>query len=172
MKVTIDRSRWYRGQGSEDSRLVTGEERKCCCLGFYCLALGFTEAELIDVSLPSKLYNYNEPLTLRPSADFHDAVCWNDATHYSWIDGDLHLWYEERRYSTAMPDPDFWWNDLTKKFGHDYRARIYRPWDGAFISEERVSVPDNVREERIREALLVLGAEAEFVDSLEESPRS
>lgn len=53
--VVIDRKKWYRGQGSETSCLLT-RNNKMCCIGFLARVLGYTpkviryraELELVD----------------------------------------------------------------------------------------------------------------------------
>lgn len=52
IKVYIDRSRWLRGEGPEDSRLLRSTDGKMCCLGFCLLELGKTEDEIRDVPAP------------------------------------------------------------------------------------------------------------------------
>lgn len=52
-KLVIDRSRWYRGQGAEGSRLIREEDGKMCCLGFLGLACGIPAEHLQGYLTPS-----------------------------------------------------------------------------------------------------------------------
>ena len=56
MKVTIDRTKWYRGKGSATSRLLIDADSpnhgKMCCLGFVCLALGASKKEICGKQMP------------------------------------------------------------------------------------------------------------------------
>ncbi len=66
----IDRARWHRGKGSQGSRLQIPPLREqtspeiygnCtpgnrCCLGFYAIAVGLSEASIIDFSTPGSLH--------------------------------------------------------------------------------------------------------------------
>lgn len=55
MKVTIDRTKWYRGKGSSTSRLLVDastDRGKMCCLGFVCLALGASENDILGKQMP------------------------------------------------------------------------------------------------------------------------
>ena len=54
MKVTVDRTKWLRGHGSEVSRLCT-IDGKMCCLGFWALAKGFTKEQITNRSTPEEL---------------------------------------------------------------------------------------------------------------------
>lgn len=53
--LTIDRTRWYRGQGDRESRLLRSKDGKMCCLGFDALACGLEEKNIIDVGFPSQV---------------------------------------------------------------------------------------------------------------------
>lgn len=49
MKLTIDRRKWWRGQGSINSTLLSTtepNEGKMCCLGFLSLACGYDEKDI------------------------------------------------------------------------------------------------------------------------------
>jgi hypothetical protein len=67
-KVTsfdIDRKHWHRGNSKrpngKNSSLWDNEEDTYCCLGFYSLACGAEKERLDEVSVPSELFNYDEP---------------------------------------------------------------------------------------------------------------
>lgn len=44
--VVIDRSRWLRGEGSNQSYLLRKDDQKMCCVGFLCQALGYEPGEI------------------------------------------------------------------------------------------------------------------------------
>lgn len=52
MKLTIERSRWLRGEGDQVSRLLRPSDGKMCCLGFMACQLGYTEAEISNGETP------------------------------------------------------------------------------------------------------------------------
>jgi hypothetical protein len=52
MKLRIDRGKWLRGEGCDDSYLRRPSDEKMCCVGFYCLALGKTEKEITGIVWP------------------------------------------------------------------------------------------------------------------------
>jgi hypothetical protein len=52
MKLTIQRSKWYRGQDSTESRLLRPDGRMCC-LGFYAKALGATDDQIESLHTPA-----------------------------------------------------------------------------------------------------------------------
>ena len=55
MKVTIDRSKWRRGDtGSGDTQLLN-KEGYMCCLGFCALAAGLTEEQIINRATPRQV---------------------------------------------------------------------------------------------------------------------
>jgi hypothetical protein len=51
-KVTIDRSKWLRGEGSEASMLLRESDGKMCCLGQVLLALGKTKQQIAGLEAP------------------------------------------------------------------------------------------------------------------------
>lgn len=51
-KLTIDRTKWLRGEGSRPSKLLRPEDGKMCCVGFYCLANGIPEAKISNEAWP------------------------------------------------------------------------------------------------------------------------
>lgn len=48
-QFTIDRKKWLRGEGSAGSALLRVSDNKMCCLGFYSLALGCTEKDILNI---------------------------------------------------------------------------------------------------------------------------
>jgi hypothetical protein len=63
-EFTIDRTTWLRGEGCFESRLLT-HDGKLCCLGFYCLARGFTRKQIFDEAMPMALVGDNGSQNLR-----------------------------------------------------------------------------------------------------------
>jgi hypothetical protein len=55
MKLTISRAQWLRGEGSEASYLLRESDGKMCCLGFYALACGIPQDDIIFIPAPSKI---------------------------------------------------------------------------------------------------------------------
>lgn len=55
LKVVVDRSLWFRGQGSDDSLLLNRNTGQMCCLGFAALAAGLKEKDIEDRSAPSDI---------------------------------------------------------------------------------------------------------------------
>lgn len=47
MELKIVRNRWLRGEGSEESYLLRRRDKKQCCVGFYALALGLKEEDIV-----------------------------------------------------------------------------------------------------------------------------
>jgi hypothetical protein len=75
MELVIDRSKWLRGEGGTQSYLMRRYDGKMCCLGFYCLACGLTERQIIDIQSPNTLMigmNFDRPNLLKD-------------THGSWL---------------------------------------------------------------------------------------
>lgn len=56
MKLIIDRKKWNGGAEPSVSKLLTDDGRMCC-LGFYCLAVGKTEDEILGRTMPNMLMN-------------------------------------------------------------------------------------------------------------------
>ncbi len=55
LRVIVDRSRWYRGKGSVESRLRRSVDGQMCCLGFACLAAGHSEDDITEAATPLEL---------------------------------------------------------------------------------------------------------------------
>ena len=45
LDVIVDRTKWYRGQGYDESKLLRSEGQMCC-VGFACLAAGLTPSQI------------------------------------------------------------------------------------------------------------------------------
>lgn len=52
MKLVIDRSKWLRGEGSSNSKLLRESDGKMCCLGFYAKQCGYTDEEILQRAAP------------------------------------------------------------------------------------------------------------------------
>jgi hypothetical protein len=52
-KFTIDRTRWYRGQGPDESALRRKQDGCMCCLGLYLEACGVDPEGLTEKKYPS-----------------------------------------------------------------------------------------------------------------------
>lgn len=62
MKLTIDRTKWLRGEGSERSYLLRTEDGKYCCLGFFSIACGLTDEQISNIHSPIDLTDQvNDP---------------------------------------------------------------------------------------------------------------
>lgn len=56
MKVIIDRTKWYRGQGSIGSSLLRPTDQKMCCVGFFGKACNINDDNCItEVKREAKL---------------------------------------------------------------------------------------------------------------------
>ena len=66
MKFVIDRKRWWRGKGSNDSRLLIPTTGEMCCLGFRQLATGLQPSDISDMGNPASVVeNGDLPCSLR-----------------------------------------------------------------------------------------------------------
>lgn len=69
-KLTIDRSKWLRGEGANDSYLLRERDGKMCCLGFWCLMHGLTAEDISNHETPADIPNalevapFAEPLMM------------------------------------------------------------------------------------------------------------
>lgn len=88
-RLVIDRSRWLRGEGGDDSYLLRAKDEKMCCLGFYGLACGFALDDLRSVgapyaspahrSWPQWLMEYTPAGAPMPSSACRALIGFNDA---------------------------------------------------------------------------------------------
>jgi hypothetical protein len=51
-ELTINRKKWYRGWGSENSCLLNPQSGKMCCLGFYALQSGLSKKDIKNMPTP------------------------------------------------------------------------------------------------------------------------
>lgn len=54
---TVDRSKWFRGQGWAKSQLLR-EDGTMCCLGFYAKACGARDWQIVGVGGPSRAHGF------------------------------------------------------------------------------------------------------------------
>lgn len=81
IKVTIDRSRWFRGQTSAGSALQREVDGQRCCLGFCALAVGFAEKDIVNVASPENLplrQGYSDQMREFREAKWQTAMMVND----------------------------------------------------------------------------------------------
>lgn len=55
MKLIIDREKWLRGEGPDDSFLLRRDDKKMCCLGFYALACGLDQIDICQTREPANI---------------------------------------------------------------------------------------------------------------------
>lgn len=55
MKLVIDRSKWLRGEGWEQSALLRRSDEKMCCLGFLGEACGVSRISMLGKGSPRRL---------------------------------------------------------------------------------------------------------------------
>lgn len=91
-KFTIKRSEWYRGKGSDDSRLLNEDKQKCC-LGFYSLSCGLRSQDIRDMASPYDVIEEHNKLWksfLITEPDESNELDWNsrDANQLMSINDD------------------------------------------------------------------------------------
>ena len=93
MKLVIERSKWYRGKGDKDSRLlvtkslVPEDNGKMCCLGFCALMLGVPKEYIENVGMPMRRFlEFGVPEWFgtnvfdKDRQELYDFACTNDDT--------------------------------------------------------------------------------------------
>jgi hypothetical protein len=55
MNLVIERSKWLRGEGWNESYLLRSADNKMCCLGFFGLACGLEPERIKDVASPEDI---------------------------------------------------------------------------------------------------------------------
>lgn len=78
MRFTIDRKTWLRGEGCDASFLLRSDGKKCC-MGFYGLALGLTEVQLLSQRSPRGVAQWPKDWTKGRLADLMRVFELNDA---------------------------------------------------------------------------------------------
>lgn len=86
MKLTIDRSKWFRGKGSQSSMLLR-DDGHMCCLGFLGRACGASKKQMLNVSDPSTAHDVSWPRKLcttngKLSVIGESLVAINDVDNY------------------------------------------------------------------------------------------
>jgi hypothetical protein len=83
-EFTIKRSEWLRGEGPTASYLQRESDGKRCCLGFYAIACGYSEADIINIPTPWRLQSETEQQSIPSRANhtlaFHALMEKNDDT--------------------------------------------------------------------------------------------
>lgn len=60
-KLVIDRSRWLRGEGANDSALLRPKDQRMCCLGIYLQSCGVPADDLAGRKYPSSVHGTMAP---------------------------------------------------------------------------------------------------------------
>ena len=82
--LVIDRTKWYRGQGDKESRLLR-QDGSMCCLGFDALACGLEPDAIVNRSFPDHVagpQDYHDARTFRVTreiARINDTTALTDA---------------------------------------------------------------------------------------------
>lgn len=133
-KLTIDRKRWLRGEGSEVSALLRKNDGKMCCIGFYALQVGYTPTDIEDIQTPPSLSQ--QGAELKPDM--------------------LRLVTEQLNYQLKKPyHTRYLANEVCADL-MEINDRVDNGLDGAFPEEER--------EERIRKLFAKIDVEVEFIN--------
>ena len=75
LKVIVDRTKWFRGHGIENSQLLRSDGRMCC-LGFACLAAGLSPEQIGESQSPGPVYRVEKwPETLLSLIDKNEDHC-------------------------------------------------------------------------------------------------
>lgn len=81
IEVVIDRTKWYRGRGSPDSKLMRMDDGKMCCLGFACLKLGATEDQITGEEYPEGTDILLRGLTIKEKGKLKNTIFSQQAAH-------------------------------------------------------------------------------------------
>lgn len=97
LKFTVWRERWLRGERSAQSFLLRSSDGRMCCLGFACLAAGYKESDIRDISAPRMIdhdqHTVAADLLLKPR--IADAMEINDCLSIDDME-------RERRLTTVL----------------------------------------------------------------------
>jgi hypothetical protein len=93
MKLVIDRSKWLRGEGQDESYLLRKKDGKMCCLGFYGLACGLTEEDILMKGTPEEVEVFWGPGSWLVSGimDANELMSINDGRHRSAKERELKI---------------------------------------------------------------------------------
>lgn len=86
MKFTVERSKWLRGEGGHNSKLLCSQSGKMCCLGFFALSQGAAPEDIQDKRTPENIqHDWTKPLVT--AQHINTAICdslmiVNDSTGY------------------------------------------------------------------------------------------
>jgi hypothetical protein len=75
MKLIIDRNKWLRGEGDEDSYLLRSSDGKMCCLGFLAKECGHADCEISDVCAPPKIRNRKSKMNDLVEGSLPSGLC-------------------------------------------------------------------------------------------------
>lgn len=105
MKFIIERSKWLRGEGMDDSALMRARDGKCCCLGLIALQCGIEAEEIKGVQSPSGVHHdlwdkFPEPF--RPEKRFLDSPLAGDMMPVN----DKEFEEDESEYSDAQREAE------------------------------------------------------------------
>jgi hypothetical protein len=80
MKLVIDRERWQNGSKPGRSMLLNTGNGRMCCIGFYMLACGATEAQIEDTSTPCDMWLNEIPSEARWLVNTIEVPLRNDSS--------------------------------------------------------------------------------------------
>lgn len=72
MKLTIDRTRWIRGEGSYNSYLLRPQDGKMCCIGFLAKAHGIPDRDILDKHALIDVQNHDRKLARYDDTEEHE----------------------------------------------------------------------------------------------------
>ena len=118
--LTIKRSEWFRGRGSEESCLYQGvsDKPQRCCLGFYGNLLGLTDHEMNKKALPSDMGDERWPRTLVRGAleEADSRAVMTRIPHTYMPDVEFALMYINDEESLKDSEREEWITALFKKY--------------------------------------------------------
>lgn len=59
--LIIDRSKWRTATSGRGDTMLLNDEGYMCCLGFRCHQMGIPEEDLLDISHPEDVFDWNIP---------------------------------------------------------------------------------------------------------------
>jgi hypothetical protein len=88
MKLVIDRRIWLRGEGPAVSYLLRGSDKKQCCVGILCEALGVSKENLQGIKGSQILVGFNLPEWLtQEGVDLFEVYKIND----TWVPANVEV---------------------------------------------------------------------------------
>jgi hypothetical protein len=98
-QLIIEESKWYRGKGGVQSRLLRVEDGKMCCLGFDALACGLKEGNILDAAFPTSV-QYSYPTSKYVAAPLPTEMQWLEGSTDDFADEEG----EYKSYEAAIGD--------------------------------------------------------------------